>query len=536
MPSAQPDYPLTLGAAEHFALARRHLADLALDRISIYDTLPLNDDGTLDHVKWAETKAAVRPALALAIDVFVRGDTVSETDFRAACGEDTYLALCALGLLRQDKSAPGRLVSPVLVYQVDGFVVASDRLEDAEGNAFAQPNDAVFPAFNHLTMRFLRTLPDARGADALDLCGGCGIGALHLARTARAVASADLTQRAAFFTEFNARLNGVAIESLCGDLYAPAGARTFDLISAHPPFIAAVGAQRIIFRDADEFGESIARRIVAGLPQRLRVGGTGIVVFAGWDTAQPLEQRAVEWLGEAAPHFDIVLAEYTRTPIENVTSDLRKLTKDATEADFAAFEQNLRSWGAQRRIYGALVFRRAETSAAPAPLRLQLSDAATGPVLQRAVDWRAARRRADFSACVAAAKPRPTPHLQMNARHVVRDGKIVLDDFLFEMAEGIMGRLKPDSFIVPSLMQLDGTRSVGEVFAAAHAANALPRGFALTDFTDLVAVLLERGFLDEDAPPPTRPARPEGASEGGLNREGCALSGGPAAIRNPLNS
>jgi hypothetical protein len=499
-PSAHPDYPITLGATEHFALARRYLADLALDRNSIYDTLPLKDDGTLDHAKWAATKAAVRPALALAIDVFVRGDAVSETDFRAACGEDTYLALCALGLLQQDKSAPGRLVSPVWVYQVDGFVVASDRLEDAEGNAFAQPNDAVFPALNHLTMRFLRTLPDAPGADALDLCGGCGIGALHLARTARTVASADLTQRAAFFTDFNARLNGVAIESLCGDLYAPAGARTFDLISAHPPFIAAVGAKRMIFRDADEFGESIARRIVEGLPERLRAGGTGIVVFAGWDTAQPLEQRASEWLGEAASHFDIVLAEYTRTPIEKVMSDLRELQKDVPKADFLAFERNLSDWGAQRRIYGALIFRRAETPAAPAPLRLQLSDEATGPVLQRAVDWRGARRRADFSARVAAAKPRPTLHLQMNARHVVRDSKLVLDDFLLEMAEGIMGRLKLDPFIVPWLMQMDGTRSVEEVFATAHAGNALPPGFTLTDFTGLVAVMLERGFLDEDAP------------------------------------
>ena len=93
-PSALPDYPIRLGAAEHFALVRRHLGDLALDRASIYDTLPIKDDGTLDNVKWAETKAAVRPALALAIDVFVRGDTVSEADFRAAYGEDTYYALC----------------------------------------------------------------------------------------------------------------------------------------------------------------------------------------------------------------------------------------------------------------------------------------------------------------------------------------------------------------------------------------------------------------------------------------------------------
>jgi hypothetical protein len=197
-----------------------------------------------------------------------------------------------------------------------------------------------------------------------------------------------------------------------------------------------------------------------------------------------------------------VLAEYTRTPIENVISDLRKLQKDVTEADIAVFERNLRDWGAQRRIYGALVFRRAETPATPAPLRLQLSDEATGTVLQRAVDWRAARRRADFSACVAAARPRPTPHVQMNARHVVRDGKLVLEDFLFEMAAGIMGRLKPDAFVVPWLMQLDGTRHVSEVFTAAQAANAFPPGFKLTDFAGLVAIMLERGFLDADAPPP----------------------------------
>ena len=88
----------------------------------------------------------------------------------------------------------------------------------------------------------------------------------------------------------------------------------------------------------------------------------------------------------------------------------------------------------------------------------------------------------------------------MNARHVVRDGRLVLEDFLFEMPEGILGRLRPDPWAVPSLMQFDGTRSVGEVFAAAQAGKALPRGFRLTDFADLVSVMLERGFLDADAP------------------------------------
>jgi hypothetical protein len=55
-------------------------------------------------------------------------------------------------------------------------------------------------------------------------------------------------------------------------------------------------------------------------------------------------------------------------------------------------------------------------------------------------------------------------------------------------------------------MQLDGTRHVSEVFTAAQAANAFPPGFKLTDFAGLVAIMLERGFLDADAPPPAGPS------------------------------
>jgi hypothetical protein len=493
------EYPIRLGAPDDFARVRAYLSGLGLDRDSIYGTLPFKEDGTIDAQKWTETKRTIAPALSLAIDVFVRGDSVSEPDFRAACGADTYRSLCALGLLRPSKPDASRLVSPVWLYQVDGFFVISDRFEDADGNAFAPPDDVVFPAFNHLTMRFLRILPDARRGEALDLCGGCGIGALHLARTARSAASADVTPRAAFFTAFNARLNGVAIESLCGDLYDPAGERTFDLITAHPPFIAAIGAQRMIFRDADEFGEGIARRIVAGLPARLRAGGTAIIVFAGWDTVTPLERRAQEWLGDAAASFDVALAEFTRTPIESVIGDIRKLQKDANENNIAAFENNLHAWGAQRRIYGALAFRRSGTSARE-PLRLRLSDEASGVALQRALDWRAARRRSDFAENIAAAKPRASAHLEMNVRHVSRDGRLAVSDVMFEMAEGILGKLKPDPWIVPWLMRLDGTQSVADVYAAAHATGALPADFKLADFAGLVALMLERGFLDAEAP------------------------------------
>ena len=63
------------------------------------------------------------------------------------------------------------------------------------------------------------------------------------------------------------------------------------------------------------------------------------------------------------------------------------------------------------------------------------------------------------------------------------------------MAEEIMGRLKPDPFVVPWLMQMMEHGASSEVFAAAHAGNALPRGFSLTDFAGLVRSCSNGGSL-----------------------------------------
>ena len=96
------------------------------------------------------------------------------------------------------------------LYPVDGFLVISDRHDDPHGRAVAFADDAVFPAMDAGTLRFLKLLPDARGGAALDLCGGCCIGALHLSRTTRDTVTADLTERSAFFADFNSRLNAQA--------------------------------------------------------------------------------------------------------------------------------------------------------------------------------------------------------------------------------------------------------------------------------------------------------------------------------------
>src|SRR5262249_6287171 len=163
----------------------------------------------------------------------------------------------------------------------------------------------VFPAIYPGTLRFLRLLPDVHGGDALDLCGGTGIGALRLSRTAQVAVTADLTQRSAFFAGFNARLNGARVTSLCGDLYSPVHGRRLAVITAHPPFVPAIG-DTMVYRDGGPTGEEVTRRVVEGLPSHLLPGGDCVILCVARDTEdQTFEQRASDWLGDTKDEFEI---------------------------------------------------------------------------------------------------------------------------------------------------------------------------------------------------------------------------------------
>jgi release factor glutamine methyltransferase len=72
----------------------------------------------------------------------------------------------------------------------------------------------------------------------LDLCTGSGVLAVLAAREHRAeVVAVDVSRRAVLTARLNARLNGVAIEAIQGDLFSPLGARRFDLIVSNPPYL-----------------------------------------------------------------------------------------------------------------------------------------------------------------------------------------------------------------------------------------------------------------------------------------------------------
>ena len=80
--------------------------------------------------------------------------------------------------------------------------------------------------------------PRLAGASVLDLCTGSGLLAIEAARRgAREVTAVDVSRRAVLATRLNARLNGVRVRVVRGDLFRAVDGRRFDLIVSNPPYL-----------------------------------------------------------------------------------------------------------------------------------------------------------------------------------------------------------------------------------------------------------------------------------------------------------
>lgn len=129
-----------------------------------------------------------------------------------------------------------------------------------------------------------QTLPQS--ARALDLCTGSGILAVTAAlRGASDVTAVDVSHRAVWTVRMNARLNGVRVRALRGDLFGPVAGRTFDAIVSNPPYVPGdddalptSGPQRAWQAGRD--GRLVLDRIVRQAPEHLRPGGFVLLVHS----------------------------------------------------------------------------------------------------------------------------------------------------------------------------------------------------------------------------------------------------------------
>lgn len=494
--------PLRLGSDDDFARVRHFFATAGFETVTLCRTLDIERMSELGAVCWDTVPwDRVSRELTWSIKVFLRGGVETELASRVVCGDAVFAAFVALELLAKAKRDPLSVWCPVWVYPADGFVVASDRRDHPEGAEQSVAEDVVFPAIYAGTERFLRLLPDARGGTALDLCGGSGIGALRLTGTARSAVTADLTERSAFFAAFNARLNATAVESLCGNLYAPVAGRQFDVITAHPPFVPAT-SQNMVYRDGGEAGEDVTRGVVSGLPTHLRPGGSCLVLCVACDTEEKnFEQRVAAWLGHDAPDFEIVFGLEKILSVEELVESVRKRGQSISDAEAKGLYGRLRALGTRRFVYGALFIRRLHGGTASPPVRVHLCPEGGAGDFERTVEWRRAAREPGFLPWIQTVRPSLAPALELSVRHVMRDGELVPAEFILRVAAGFEAAMRLDGWVVPLVARLDGVKTIKQIFGTAREAEELPADFTMAAFCSLIATLVEHGFLVVAADP-----------------------------------
>lgn len=120
------------------------------------------------------------------------------------------------------------------------------------------------------------------GRTVLDLCTGTGALAVAAARAGADVWAVDLSRRAVVNARLNARLNGVRVRAVGGDLWAPVTPRRFDVIVTNPPYLPALsaaaprGAARAW--DAGRDGRALLDPICRGAAGHLRPGGRLLLI------------------------------------------------------------------------------------------------------------------------------------------------------------------------------------------------------------------------------------------------------------------
>jgi release factor glutamine methyltransferase len=125
-------------------------------------------------------------------------------------------------------------------------------------------------------------LPD--GARVLDVCTGSGVLAVSAALGGAEATAVDVSRRAVACAALNARLNGVRIRALRGDLLHPVAGERFDAIVSNPPYLPAQadapprGAARAW--DAGRDGRALLDRLCVEAPQHLAPGGVLLLVHS----------------------------------------------------------------------------------------------------------------------------------------------------------------------------------------------------------------------------------------------------------------
>jgi Fe-S-cluster containining protein/SAM-dependent methyltransferase len=500
------EFPLCIGNAQDFAHVEALLRATCFDEATVCRVLGMADMSDIGSIRRDRIEISGRLGLLMRLFLFV--ESIPRSEVERWIEPESLRHFLALDLLRispnhaNTHDTTEMYYSSVWLYPVSNLIIATDRGKNPDGTDLLKMADIVFPAIYEGTLRFLRVISKSPAADALDLCSGSGVAALTLSRTVDWVVACDITARASHFAEFNRRLNRASnVEVVQGDLYSAVRGKQFDRIVAHPPFVPS-SSEALIYRDSGATGESLIQRIVAGLPDHLRIGGQFFCVCAAWDSNEaPFEERARDWLANSRDEFDLLFALQRQMSPEKVAKQvvtLNRLDKEEIEN----WTDRFRSAGFGQNVYGAIIFQRRKPpfdERPPFTRRVRLGEHTSGNSFEWALRWYSWRAdieaRGDFAQMICRLTPRLSPNLKAQVNYSVQDGTLAAREAVLESLEPFLAESKIDLWMMQMISEFDGKRVPEEVYETGRKNLPLPESFGLTDFATLVGNLIERGYL-----------------------------------------
>lgn len=492
------EIPVRVGTDDEFARVALSLQEANFDEETVLRTLRIKSMSDVGSVRQSDLDFDTAAKLRLFIELFLLQKLVPLEQVKSSIEADTLEAFFSLGLLGAGEFGADQIYSRVLLYPLQGLLVASDRHSNPDGTSFDPPPDIVFPAIYGGTLRFLNLVPRGPFECALDVCAGSGIGAFVLSRYSKYAVCTDITKRATIFAQFNLKLNGLDnVEAISGDCYGGVKGRTFDCIVAHPPYVPSLSIETI-WRDGGRTGESLVKRLIDGLPEHLNPGGTFCLVSLALDTREgSFEERARRWLRDSAAEFDIIFATSNERSPETVLKELAERDESLGSDGVRRIGEAFTEAGVTKVPYGALVMQRHTGGAEHQPWtwRTTLSDVTDGSDFELAFSLRRQLAHPDFLQKLSEVPVHLAPRLQVIITHVVHEGALTSAEHILETDKPFAVRGTVDRWMVPLLARCDGELSSREIYEQAKMNGELPDGFALSDFMSLLARLIERGFL-----------------------------------------
>jgi SAM-dependent methyltransferase len=503
--------PFVVGSASEFAAARRALERIGFTEREICTTAGV--DTIHDLPSLAEREAVFGDQtvpLSLAVQLFMGGEDLPWETARAVFAPDDLSALEAVGLVRSLPGDSSRCAAFVALYPIERLHIASDRHSRIQLVATGKPGDLVYSALTAETQRFVLLMPRTPCETYLELCSGTGIAALVAARDfAERVWAIDITQRSTRFAAFNAALNGLPnVTTLEGDLYAPVSGQTFDVITAHPPYVPSAETA-MVFRDGGEDGEQVTRQIIAGLAQHLRRGGRFYCDCMMTErVGAPVEQRIRAMLGPEQREFDVLVGEVALIePDALLGGGIRAGRLSA--ADATAQHVLFQRLAIERFVSVGFLIRRRAGGGEALTRRRVISPQTRAVHLDRYLDYAAAVREWEpGSSRFLDARPMALPDTELLSRSELRGGRWQATAASLTTQVPFLVQAGCPPWFATFLTWCDGRATARELLLRLRNAGILDDTSTDADFAVVISELADRGFVELDglalpAPPST---------------------------------